>query len=127
MGTYLVVEGHFLVKLPRRLVKRVFLLRCHPLELRRRLARKGYGVQKVSENLWAEILDYSLIEALDLYGAGKVHEIDTTGRSAGEVVKEMLAVLRGEQKPAVGRFDWLKVLEAERKLDELLAEGAMLQ
>jgi len=124
---YLVAEGHFLVKLPRRMVERVFLLRCHPRELRRRLEGKGYGVRKVSENLWAEILDHSLIEAMELYGARKIHEVDTSGRGVGKVLAEVLAVLRGEREPVVGGFDWLRVLEAEGELERLLAEEARLE
>jgi adenylate kinase len=126
-AVYLVAEGHFLVKLPRRLVERIFLLRCHPLELRKRLLKKGYGAHKVLENMWAEILDYSLIEAVDLYGSKKIHEVDTTGREVDEVVEEILAVLKSDRKPSVGKLDWLKVLEAEGELEKLLAERARLQ
>jgi adenylate kinase len=124
---YLVAEGHFLVKLPRRLVERIFLLRCHPLELQKRLLKKGYGARKILENMWAEILDYSLIEAVDLYGLKKIHEVDTTGREMDEVVEEILAVLKSDRKPSVGKLDWLKVLEAEGELEKLLAERARLQ
>ncbi|MEM3737680.1 MAG: adenylate kinase family protein [Candidatus Bathyarchaeia archaeon] len=126
-GSYLVVEGHSLVKLPNQLVEWIFLLRCHPLELRRRLERKGYRTQKVLENLWAEILDYSLIEALDLYGPSRVHEVDTTDKGVDETVKEALAVLRGELKPSFGRFDWLSVLAKGGELEKLMAEERGLQ
>ena len=116
----LIFEAPFLVKLKRPLTpKTVFILRCNPRKLAERLKAKGYKPRKVMNNLWAEILDYTLQEALSLYPERKLHEIDVTDKSLDEVLEEALSVLEGKQKPSIGEIRWLSLLEREGLLEKL--------
>jgi len=91
----------------------VVVLRTEPSRLERRLRRKGWPQQKVSENVEAEALDICLCEALQIHGK-KVSEIDTTDIPPAKVAQMVLDVHRkGERYPPVAR-DWL--------LDHILKE-----
>ena len=74
------------------------------------LKLKNFSEEKTCENVWAEILDSCLQEALAFYDVKQVHEVDTTNKKTDEVVKEVLEVIGGKRKPEVGIFNWLKKL-----------------
>lgn len=97
------VEGHLAHLLP---CDAVVVLRCAPRVLGRRLRERGYPPAKIRENLEAEALDVILIEALELHGGEKVHEIDTTHLSASEVADAIEEIARGERAPVHGLVDW---------------------
>ncbi len=122
-GKTLVFDTHFLVRLPTNLNPLIFVLRCEPLKLAERLRLKGFSEEKIYENVWAEILDFCLQEALALYDPKQIHEVDTTSKNVDEVVEEMLEVVKGNKKPVVGVYDWIKILEKEGKLKELMVWG----
>jgi len=87
---------------------RAVVLRCHPDELAARLeGREGTAPGEIRENAESEALDVILSEAVERFGADRVHEIDTTGRDAGAVADGVRAVLRGERDPGVGEVDFL--------------------
>ncbi len=95
--------GHLAHLLP---VGGVIVLRCHPRELRRRLARaRRGGPAERAANVVAEAVDAILLEAV---ATGRpVHEIDTTGRSVGAVAREASRWLAGPRRARFGRIDWL--------------------
>ncbi|EQD32931.1 adenylate kinase, partial [mine drainage metagenome] len=100
---YAVYVGHLAHLLP---IPDVLLLRCHPLEIARRLAAAGRGsASDRVENVAAEALDVILCETLDL--GRRVWEVDTTERTADAVARAVArrAVLRGP--PRFGRSRWL--------------------
>ncbi len=111
-----IIEGHLSHLLE---PDAVVVLRCNPLVLKERLMERGWSEEKVMENVEAELLDVILVEALDV--TDRVYEIDTTGRSAGDVardVEEILEALKvgGRKEEAVRRkfkpgIDWLSMLE----------------
>jgi len=95
----------------------IIVLRCNPLELKKRLESKGWSEEKVLENVEAELTDVILIEALD--GSENVYEIDTTNLSAEEVadIVEMIIKGKGEEfKP--GRIDW--IAEVGDRIEEIM-------
>ncbi len=117
----IIIEGHFAVGIvPKSIVHLVFVLRRNPEELKTVLESRGFKGDRLWENLAAEILDVCLCDAVSLYGAGKVCEVDVTGRSVEEVVKDMVSTLNNEKECRVGLVDWLGRLEDEGKLDEYL-------
>lgn len=119
-GGFLVFEAPFVVRLRRPLTPRaVFVLRCEPRELARRLKSKGYKPAKIMENLWAEILDYPLQEALAVYGPSKVHELDVSRGGLKEAVSEAVGVLKRRRRPSHGGIDWLGKLERDGILEKL--------
>ena len=97
----------------------VYVLRCHPEVLRKRLEARGYPPGKVHENVMAEVLDVCLVEALELHD-GKVCELDSTGKDVEKLVSEALAVYHGESKPKTGVVDWVSNLQQEGLLEKYL-------
>lgn len=65
----------------------VFVLRCEPKILYKRLTERGYSEEKVKENVEAEILDYCLISAQEYCKAEKIFEIHKNP------VEEILSIL----------------------------------
>jgi adenylate kinase len=118
----LIVEGHYAVDVvPLEAVSLVFVLRRDPEELRGILKKRGYGDEKIRENVAAEILDVCLYDAVDRCGVEKVCEVNVTGRTE-EVVNEVQQVLQGKKKRRIGIVDWLGKLNSEGKLDEYLKD-----
>jgi adenylate kinase len=101
-GTDLVV-GHLAHLLP---LRDIVVLRCHPLELERRLRGAGRGRRADQrENFVAEATDVVLLEAI---GPGRrVWEVDTTRRSVASVAREVARRLRDRGPPSYGTTDWL--------------------
>ena len=98
-----IVVGHLSHLLP---IRDVIVLRCHPRELRDRLARgRPRQANDTRENLLAEATDVILFEALDL--RRRVWEIDTTGHRPAEVAEAVAQRVRRRGPPSYGRIDWL--------------------
>lgn len=98
-----VVVGHLAHLLP---LRDVIVLRCHPRELARRLARSRPGrTAELHANLLAESTDTILVEAIER--RRRVWEIDTTGRAPDRVAREVTHRLRTRGPPSYGRVDWL--------------------
>lgn len=93
----IVAEGHLgcEMKLP---VQKVIVLRCDPRELRARLAPRHYLPSKLSQNALSEALDYCTVQSERNYGARKVWEIDTTGKTPAQVLQEAEAIILGKKK-----------------------------
>ncbi|NOY10894.1 MAG: AAA family ATPase [Archaeoglobi archaeon] len=106
------VEGH----LSHHIARRCVVLRCNPVELRRRMEGKGWSEEKIAENLEAEIIDYILVEALEV--CEEVHEIDTTGRTPEEVADLVEKIFRGEVSLPPGSVDW--IAELGDRIDEFV-------
>lgn len=117
----IVVDGHYAVNVvPEAIATRVFVLRRDPVELRKFMERCGFSGRKLWENLACEILDVCLSDALNVYEDAKICELDVTGRSVEEVVKEILDILNGSRECRSGVVDWLGKLEDEGVLEEFL-------
>ena len=97
----------------------IFVLRREPWRLREELEHRGYGEGKVKENVEAELLDICLSEAVESHGAERIHEIDTTDKTAEEVVEEMIEVVEGRRPRRIGVVDWLGRPEAKNLLEWL--------
>ncbi|MFA6328329.1 MAG: AAA family ATPase [Candidatus Micrarchaeia archaeon] len=93
----IVAEGHLgcEMKLP---VQKVLVLRCDPKELRQRLSPRSYSPSKLSQNALSEALDYCTVQSEKNFGARKVWEIDTTGKTLAQVQKEAEAIISGKTK-----------------------------
>jgi len=113
----LIVDGHYGELAPRELVDKIIVLRTDPLELEKRLRKKGWSWEKIKENVAAEIIGVCTVNALEEHGEDKVYEIDTTNRSPEEIIEEIInEVLLGKAVPGP-RIDWLilKPLEILKK------------
>lgn len=108
-----VIDGHIILKLPRKRIRRVIVLRCNPTALAVRLEKKKFAIKKIVENVLAEATDVCLLEALHSYGGERVFELDTTDKDIEACVKELAqAVRRGTSR--VGICDWLSGLQRKR-------------
>ena len=116
----IVIDGHYASAVtPTQHVAQVFVLRRHPKELKILMEKCGYTGSKMWENLQAEIIDVCLGEAVEVH-AGRVCELDVTGKNIDEVVNDILDVLEKRKTCTVGKVDWIGTLEQEGVLDQYL-------
>ena len=81
------------------------VLRCRPSMLRQRLEARGWGPEKVRENVEAEAIDVILQEAVA--NLPFVYEVDTTDLTPEATADAILAVLQGKTKGhEPGSVDW---------------------
>jgi adenylate kinase len=118
--TTIIVDGHYAsaVTSPE-LVPQVFVLRRDPRELKQFMEKRGYTGTKMWENLQAEIIDVCLGEAIEAH-AGRVCEMDVTGKPVEAVVADIVDVLEKRKTCFVGTVDWLGMLEREGITDQFL-------
>lgn len=116
----IIIDGHYAaaVVVPESNVH-VFVLRRNPVELKLFMEKRGYVGTKLWENLQAEIIDVCLGEAVQ-YHAGRVCELDATGKTTEQVVTEVVDVLEKRTSCRVGQIDWMGMLEKEGLLDQYL-------
>lgn len=97
----LIVEGHLSHLMD---VDAVVVLRCHPEELKKRLAKKGWSEKKMRENLEAEALDIILERALEKHE--RVWEVETTRKKIKEVSEEVRKIIDEMPPPNYGKIDY---------------------
>ncbi len=116
-----IIDSHYGEIVPREYVDKVIVLRCDPEELEKRLWRKGWWWEKIRENIEAEILSICTHNAIQAFGEDRVYEIDTTGKTIDQVLKEALEIIReGKGEPGL-RYDWLALKPLE-KLEKYLSK-----
>ncbi len=101
-----IVEGHVA-----HIIKsdKVFVLRCSPPILIKRMRKKGWGAAKIRENIKAEILDVITTEALETSKKSNVIEIDTSTKSPVQTAALIVKILnnyRLQRKYSAGSVDW---------------------
>jgi adenylate kinase len=91
-----IVEGHLAceTKLP---CDNVFVLRCDPRVLRRRLSKRGYSKNKNEENLESEMLDYCSQRVMKVYRMEPL-EVDTSKRTPAASAAEIERAIRHKKK-----------------------------
>ncbi len=96
-GPLVIVEGHLACEfaLP---AGRVFILRCRPGELKKRLSARKYAKAKLEANLLAEMLDYCVQKAGLNYPDAEVCEIETAGKGAAQTAGRLAALAAGKGK-----------------------------
>ncbi len=103
-----VVDSHYGEISPRELVDRIIVLRLDPVELEKRLRKRGWNESKIKENIQAEILGVCTINALEEQGEDKVFEINVTGKSLEDIVREALDIVEGRKKRREF-IDWFSI------------------
>ena len=117
---YIIIDGHYAAAvIPEQQVAQVFVLRRNPKELKQFMIKRGYSDSKMWENLQAEIIDICLGEAIEAH-AGRVCELDVTGKTVQEVVLDIIEILEKRKSCQVGQIDWMGTLESEGVLDQYL-------
>ena len=105
--------------IPNNMTSFVFVLRCDPTILIRRLRRKKWGQEKIRENVMAELLDYCLIHAQTYYANRKLVQLDMSHSSVKRSVKTAVNILSGTKAPIL-RLNWLSKLETNASLSKYL-------
>ena len=118
---YIILDSHLAhLTIPFEIVRKIFILRCSPEILKKRLQNKGFKKKKIAENLLSELLDIILIEALEKFPSDLLCEIDTTNKTPKEVMYLILANLKNKDNNIVGKIDWIATMTKEKKIAKLL-------
>jgi broad-specificity NMP kinase len=120
-----VVYGHLLSDVVRKNeAQMVAVLRCEPMVLKARLARRGYPAAKVRENVEAELIGVVLDECVARFGRDRVREYDTTVGNGTGVARALAKDVRSKAAPAARWIDWTLGYGSPTKLTSLLSERA---
>lgn len=99
-----VVVGHLAHLLP---IRDVVVLRCHPVELGRRLVSSHRGnLRSRRENMLAEAV--SVVTAEAAARRRNIFEVDTTRIPPSRVAQKVAAWIAGARRPSWGAVDWLR-------------------
>lgn len=112
----IVIDSHYGEIVEDRFINKIIVLRLNPKELYNRLVSRGWSGRKLRDNVEAELLGVSTMNALEEHGVGKVCEVDTTGKDVDSVVDEVIKIINGVRECEV-RVNWL---EREDLVNELL-------
>ena len=113
-----ILDTHIPDVAPEELVRKVVVLRSNPMDLERRLRKKGWSKAKCKENVLAEILDSCYIIATQYYSARKVLQLNTSRTSVSKTVNQCKRLLTfGAHRS--DRIDWLATLD-RRALEKYL-------
>jgi adenylate kinase len=105
--------------IPKDVVKVLFVLRCHPRILERRLSKKKWKQSKLRENVLAEMLDVCLINAVKWFGWNRVVQLDTSHISVSKCVATAKRILIQPAQKRV-KIDWIATLDKEHSLARYL-------
>ncbi|MFW9970096.1 MAG: adenylate kinase family protein [Candidatus Odinarchaeota archaeon] len=118
---YLIIESHFSDIIPEKLIDYAFILRCDPDELYKRLEKRNYTLEKIIENVQAEILGNCVNYFLQKKTKFPLFEINATDLSINSIAKIIVDIVLGAEngsKYLIGNIDWLEKLFQENRLEE---------
>ncbi len=118
---FLILEGHISDIIPEKFIDFVFILRCEPDELCKRLEKKNYKLKKVIENVQAEILGNCTNYFIQKNLKSPLFEIDTTALSIESVAKTIIDIIaenKNVEYYQIGKVDWLEKLFQENRLNK---------
>jgi len=118
---FLIIESHFSDIIPEKLIDYAFILRCDPDELYKRLKQKNYSLEKIIENIQAEILGNSANYFIQKQTKLPIFEINTSNLSINRVAMIIIDIILGKKdgnEYSLGKIDWLEKLFQENRLEE---------
>ncbi|MFX0000717.1 MAG: adenylate kinase family protein [Candidatus Hodarchaeota archaeon] len=118
---YLIIESHFSDIIPKKFIDYVFILRCDPDELFRRLEKKKYDIKKITENVQAEILGNCVNYFIQKKIKAPIFEIDTTSiniETVARIIVEIVVESKNGKNYKIGKVDWLQKLFEEDRLKD---------
>ncbi len=119
----MIIDSHYAEITPKEILEVVFIIRRDPEELLNILLKRGWSLNKVIENVEAELFSICTLNAIDELGEDLVIEINATSRNNEEIALEILEILFGEKSAYYGHtIDWFSILPQEKllKIIELL-------
>ena len=118
----IIIDSHISGICPEKFTRKVFVLRCDPRTLKKRLLSRDWSDKKVQENVLAEILDVCFSEAVSEYGARRVEEIVTSGSDVEGCVRFAKRIL-SRRKTKRMTVDWLSQITRYASLRYLQGLG----
>jgi adenylate kinase len=118
---FLIIESHFSDIIPDKFIDYIFILRCDPDELKKRLKKRNYDLNKIKENVQAEILGNCANYFVNKHLKKPLLEIDTTNLSieaVAETMKNIIFKEIDESSFKIGGVDWLEKLFQGNRLNE---------
>ena len=115
----LIIEGHLACELPLK-AELVFVLRCQPNILKKRLMKRHYSKDKLKENLLAEMLDYCTQKTEKNFRQSSIIEIETGGRKISSCAKEMAAVIAALKNKKKGKKRRIIKISYDKELRKFL-------
>jgi len=116
---FLIIESHFSDIIPNKYIDYVFILRCDPDELTKRLKKKNYDLNKITENVQSEILGNCVNYLVQKKIKSPIYEIDTTNLNIESVAKTINDIIFAKidvENYYLGKIDWLEKLFQEDRL-----------
>jgi len=116
---FLIIESHFSDIIPNKYIDYVFILRCDPDELAKRLKKKNYDLNKITENVQSEILGNCVNYLVQKKIKSPIYEIDTTNLNIESVAKTINDIIFAKidvENYYLGKIDWLEKLFQEDRL-----------
>lgn len=115
----LIIEGHFSDIVPNGIIDLAIILRCKPNILYKRLEKRGYKVNKIIENIQAEILgncaNFFIQKKINI----PIFEIDTSFldvENLSQIILELINNGKKLEKYVIGKIDWLEELSETNQL-----------
>ena len=118
---FLIIESHFSDIIPKKYIDYIFILRCDPDELTKRLKSRNYDKKKITENVQSEIMGNCVNYLIEKKVKKPIYEIDTTNLDIKSVAKTIYDIVFAKidvKKYYLGKVDWLEKLFQEDRLAE---------
>lgn len=102
-------------------VRYAIILRIRPTKLIKILKARKYPLEKICENVSAELIDQPLYEAVRKFGRKKIIQLDVTDRELTRLASEVAEKIKENKLHELNQeIDWIKVLEDRGELGDLL-------
>lgn len=99
--------------------KAVIVLRKNPYNLVSVYKKRKYSHQKMMENLDGEILGVIAYDSIKKFGKNRIYQIDTTKKSAQNLVKKIKSIFEGNFKE--DSVDWLTLVTKKNDLKKFFS------
>ena len=96
-------------------------MRCDPDELAKRLKKKNFDLNKITENVQSEILGNCVNYFIQKKIKKTIYEIDTTNlniESVAKTINDIILEKLDAENYYLGKIDWLEKLFQEDRLVE---------
>jgi len=92
----------------------VIVLRKNPYDLIEIYKQRDYQDSKIKENVGSEILGIIANDAIKSFGKEKTFEIDTTGKTPEDILKEIDEIIKNKKRGDI--VDWLTLIEEKNEM-----------
>jgi adenylate kinase len=116
---FLIIESHFSDIIPKKYIDYIFILRCDPDELAKRLKKKNFDSKKITENVQSEILGNCVNYFVQKKIKSPIYEIDTSNLNIELIAKTINDIIFAKlnvENYHLGKIDWLEKLFQEDRL-----------